>query len=285
MEENYNISKQTTGNFLLNIERSPIDKRDFVAETIYPDDVKLPAELDLRPFLFPVANQGMQGTCSAQVAACMKEYQERKLLNLTGDEGKMSPQFVYNLREEPNYQGMTPRETMQILQKQGICREAIYPYGEIQYPDQMPEVSFIDAENFRIQNYAQLNEQKTLKTALVRDGVCYICFPVFNESARMWKADQGETNKGGHAMAVVGYNRQGFIIRNSWGSGWGDNGYTIYPYEDWGAHWEIWTTVDKSSALPEIDIQDYRRTIKPEYLLLGGAALLIGNVVLDKNKK
>jgi len=31
---------------------------------------------------------------------------------------------------------------------------------------------------------------------------------------------------------------------NGIGSGWGNNGYCIYKYDDWGSHWEIWTTVD-----------------------------------------
>ncbi|MEM9108887.1 MAG: C1 family peptidase [Planctomycetota bacterium] len=30
---------------------------------------------------------------------------------------------------------------------------------------------------------------------------------------------------GGHAVAIVGYNSDGFIIRNSWGAGWGKDGY------------------------------------------------------------
>lgn len=274
MEDKYNVIEKGGQKFLLNIEKSPVDKRDFVAETIYPDNVDYPDELDLRPDLQDIRNQGSQGTCSAQVAACMKEYQEYKLQKLAGVEGKMSPQFVYNLREEPDYQGMTPRETMKILQKTGVCREAIYPYGTVEYPDAITEDAYLDASGFKIESYAQVSTIEGLKKALYKDGVCYICFPVFNESARMWKAAQGETNKGGHAMAVVGYNKQGFIIRNSWGKSWADNGYTIYPYEDWGAHWEIWTSVDQSSAWPNFDVNEYKQPIKASHLLVLGALIL-----------
>jgi C1A family cysteine protease len=284
MEENYNVIEQPSGKFMLNIERSPIDKRDFVAETIYPDQVDYPDELDLRPFLQPVINQGPQGTCSAQVAACIKEYQEFKLQKLAGKDGKMSPQFVYNLREEPDYQGMTPRETMKILQKMGVCREAIYPYGIIENPMVMPTDAFADAENFKIESYAQINTIDGLKKALYKDGVCYICFPVFNESPRMWKAAQGETDKGGHAMAVVGYNKDGFIIRNSWGKEWGNQGYTIYPYEDWGAHWEIWTSVDNQSAWPTFDVDEYLQPVKASHLLWIGVGILLLYVYLSKEK-
>ncbi|HEX2361370.1 MAG TPA: C1 family peptidase [Jiangellaceae bacterium] len=33
------------------------------------------------------------------------------------------------------------------------------------------------------------------------------------------------TKHGGHAVALVGYTSTGFIVRNSWGTGWGDGGY------------------------------------------------------------
>ena len=33
------------------------------------------------------------------------------------------------------------------------------------------------------------------------------------------------TARGGHAVAIVGYNATRFIVRNSWGTGWGDGGY------------------------------------------------------------
>lgn len=285
-EENFQRIEQKTGSFLLNMVKSPIDKLDYRAETIYSDDVPIPKTLDLRMFLQPVTNQGSQGTCSAQVAACIQEYQARKELNLTGDDDKFSPQFVYNLREEPGMSGMTPRETMKILNKDGVCREFLYEYGLIQLPSQMSTDAINDASNFKIKNYAQIDTIKTLKKALVKNGVCYICFPVFNESTRMWKAAQGETDKGGHAMAVIGYNHEGFIIRNSWGDNWGKNGYTIYPYVDWGAHWEIWTTIDAESFLPNFDAEDYIRPIKASHLLWGAAGLLfLWNLLFKSGKK
>jgi C1A family cysteine protease len=43
----------------------------------------------------------------------------------------------------------------------------------------------------------------------------------------------GEATRGGHAVTVVGYDERTdreFIIRNSWGIGWGDGGYGYLPY-------------------------------------------------------
>jgi hypothetical protein len=40
----------------------------------------------------------------------------------------------------------------------------------------------------------------------------------------------------GHAFAIVGYTRDGFIVQNSWGAGWGRGGFAVLPYEDWLAN-------------------------------------------------
>jgi C1A family cysteine protease len=33
------------------------------------------------------------------------------------------------------------------------------------------------------------------------------------------------STRGGHAVALVGYTADRFIVRNSWGTGWGDKGF------------------------------------------------------------
>lgn len=38
---------------------------------------------------------------------------------------------------------------------------------------------------------------------------------------------------GGHAFAIVGYNKEGFLVQNSWGPTWGKEGYATLSYEDW----------------------------------------------------
>ena len=44
--------------------------------------------------------------------------------------------------------------------------------------------------------------------------------------------EHGASLLGGHAVAVVGYDdaAQVFIVRNSWGTGWGMAGYFTMPY-------------------------------------------------------
>jgi C1A family cysteine protease len=43
----------------------------------------------------------------------------------------------------------------------------------------------------------------------------------------------GESVAGGHCVVAVGYDetKRVFIVRNSWGSDWGLNGYCLMPFE------------------------------------------------------
>jgi len=229
--------------YKFNLEKSPIDSRDFLLESIYPVKVSLPETWDLRKYMKPVRDQGNAGTCSAQTASAIKEWQERADVNFMD---YMSPWFVYQLRENQNSEGMYPRDTMKILNKIGIVPEKDYGYLTTSpITNKLKE----NASIFKIQGYAQINTVEALKQSLFTNGPCYIAFPVYNpNSMEFWKpAFNGQTMLGGHAVTVVGYRKRDFIIRNSWSSAWGDQGYTYYPFTDFGYHWEIWTAIDADS--------------------------------------
>ena len=229
--------------YKFNLQKSPDDSRDFLLESIYPDAVVLPEEWDLRSQMKPVRDQGSQGTCSAQTAAAMKEWQE--LIDINFNE-YMSPQFIYNLRENQGSEGMYPRNTMDILHKIGVVSENQYPYGTFtSVSSHLKEM----AVKHKIQGYAQINTIDSLKKALFANGPCYIAFPVYNPNKmEFWKPDfTGQNMLGGHAVCVAGYLKDKFIIRNSWSSQWGDGGYTYFPFSQWGMHWECWTAIDENS--------------------------------------
>ena len=238
-------------NHVLNFKKSPIDKKDYIFKAItetFPETV--PETLNLIPDLMPIRNQGVQGTCYAQSAACMKEWQEKKDNNL---QEYLSPQFLYNLRfnlyddDLTNDEGMYGRDVMKLLKQYGICSEKMYEYGRIETKQNIPADIFEKANANVIDSYARMYNIDDLKRSLCLNGPALIGFPVYNYNNRMWIQNEGDKFEGGHAMTVVGYNEMGFIIRNSWGETWNQTGYTIYNYSDWGAHWEIWTTVDKKN--------------------------------------
>lgn len=242
-------------NFSFGAVKSEPDSRDWKWSVIRQNQLSrnkiksvndLPSTYDLRKHLLDIRNQGKQGACVAFTMACMKEYQEYKDNKLSE---YMSPQFLYNLRSEYPREGMQGRNAMQILQEKGIATEKIFKYNDNNLtPSTVHPAALEQALNFRIKNYALVESTTDLKTAIYENGPCYIALPAYNGSKTFWKPKElGQEQKGGHAVAVVGWNNVGFILRNSWGVKWGDNGYTVFPFTDWGIQWEVWTSVDLAS--------------------------------------
>ena len=228
--------------YVCNIYRSPHDYRDYE----YLGDIMTvsPDILDYRKDLQPIRDQGGQGTCYAQSVACVKEWQEKKDY---GFNNHFSPQFFYNNRKNDSA-GMYSRDVMKLMKQVGICFEESYPYGKIENRNKISKKIYEEAKNHIIKGYARIYKIFILKESLYKNGPCLITFPVYNYGPEFWiKQNNNIDMIGGHAVTIIGYNETGFIIRNSWGTNWANNGYSIYKYIDWGKHWEIWTTIDDKS--------------------------------------
>jgi hypothetical protein len=67
--------------------------------------------------------------------------------------------------------------------------------------------------------------------------------------------------EGGHAVVVIGYNKEGFILMNSWGATWNGDGTIVFPYDEWESHWECWVSVDeKTETPPPTPVTKHRRS-------------------------
>lgn len=237
------------------------DARDYAYPLIHVRTI-VPPTLDLRNSLTGVRDQGQQGTCVAQAGACCKEYQEKREI---GFNEYLSPQFVYNNRINYPGVGMSGRDLMRILRDLGIAQEANFVYGNQTIRDAIPDVARQDALNFRIKSYAQIefkynangtpaysNNIEAVKLALVENGPTVIILPCYNYGPRFWyRPDAGAILIGWHAVALVGYNASGFIVRNSWGTGWENRGYCEMSYSDFNLKpmSEHWTMTDDKSNM------------------------------------
>lgn len=263
----------------LGAQKSPEDSRDYIYDPLPKTNflaasINLPKSFSMIEYLPDIQNQGSQGSCVAQTGACIKEYQERKDYNY---KGHMSAQFMYNNRDNYPREGWTGRGLMKFLQKSGVCYEQSFPYGDDKQSrgEEIPDKIWKEAANHKITTYARveyINEDSEeenniirLKDSLVNNGPAYISFPVYSNSGKyFWKENKDSQYRGGHAVAIVGYtddkgksgdityDKSGFILRNSWGDNWGDDGYVIYPYKEFSKkmHWEVWSAVDEETINP-----------------------------------
>lgn len=191
---------------------------------VEPKNLNIPEEYSYVNNLPPIENQGSTNMCAVYALSVHLDWN----YNIDhGTNNKVSINIdkhkLYDIREN-NLEdaGMTFKEALDFLKKKGISSKN----GLI-----------------KIDRYLKVNSFLALKYALIMNGPCVAGLYVRDPDADdFWNG--GSTIYGGHAVAIVGYNKKGFIIRNSWGTSYGENGYSIITYEDFNKIIECWTIVD-----------------------------------------
>lgn len=224
------------------VNRDYHDLRDYIFS---PKAIPLPIRIDLRPMLSPVVNQGALGSCTANaIASGLKEYLLRNNQR-SKDLTRLSRLYLYyysrkldgNVNEDS---GATLRNAMKALQKYGVCPEADHPYNIRKFKTKPSQNADKHAVKYKISSYHRVTNLQSLREALAQRLPVVIGFIVYEsfESAAVEQTGivpmpkRNERQLGGHAVLAVGYDdiKKQIIIRNSWGTSWGDRGYGYMPY-------------------------------------------------------
>ena len=208
-----------------------------------------------------VLDQGSEGACTGFGLACVVNYLNWRVALEVSDKRKqhpVSPRMLYHLArfydEWPgeDYDGSSCRGALKAWHKHGVCAENLWPYR-----DKAGHVRFVKphdgwAENAmqrRLGVYYRINRASVvdMQAAILEIGAIYVSADVHDGwgiEARSKKIDghaslpvvkgiRKADSLGGHAFALVGYNRIGFVVQNSWGLPWGNCGFGVMPYEEW----------------------------------------------------
>ncbi len=209
----------------------------------------LPSKVDFSDLMPPVGNQGQQGSCVAwSTAYANKSYQEfveRKNLGTWNyNSGKtpnyknlFSPAFIYNQINGGRDQGSSISDAMALIVSKGALPWETMPYNEKNFTKQPTPEQFTLASKFKAKEFKRLryNETTEIKNQLAQ-GRPVVVGIIINENIyeigkKIYKEAKG-ANLGGHAITLVGYDdsAQAFKYQNSWGVGWGDNGFGYIDY-------------------------------------------------------
>jgi C1A family cysteine protease len=232
------------------------DHRDFLFGMRHARRLALPPAVDLRAHCSPVEDQGALGSCTAQALAGALEFLEVKDSVPFKD---LSRLFIYyNERAiigTTGYDsGARLRDGIKTLAHDGVCAEKKWPYVISRFKRKPLKACYTEAQNHQITSYERITTLEEMRACLA-DGYPFVFgFSVYEgfESAEV--ASTGlvpmprpdERVLGGHAVMAVGYDdaARRFIVRNSWGTGWGDRGYCTMPYaylEDRNLSDDLWT--------------------------------------------
>lgn len=265
------ISSQTRLGFGLgwvpdfpNIKDYTVDKekvQSMLAKTsVLNENASIPPSVDLRKFCSPIENQGELGSCTAHAGVGMIEYFENRAFGKYIDASRL---FLYkttrNLLHWTGDTGAHLRTTMQALVLFGTPPEEYCPYYIPEFDNESGAFCYSFAQNFQAINYVTLDplgaEKKDvlsgIKNFLSSGLPSMFGFTVYgsisqaDSSGKIPYPSGGEKILGGHAVMAVGYDdnitiknsinnletKGALIIRNSWGTTWGDAGYGYLPYE------------------------------------------------------
>ncbi len=219
----------------------PYDERDFVLGL--PTSVTPPRTFDLRPKMPPVYNQGSLGSCTANAVGAA--YQFAVSQNTLAKLLMPSRLFIYynervmidTVNEDS---GAYLRDGMKTMKKQGACSETMLPYNINKFTQKPSEECYQAALENKILVYSGvLQTELAIKQAVSSGKPVVFGFMVKKsfQSALVrktgyYRPKPDEQIVGGHAVVIVGYRGNNFIVRNSWGSDWGVKGYFTMPISE-----------------------------------------------------
>jgi C1A family cysteine protease len=130
---------------------------------------------------------------------------------------------------------------------EGVVPGSSFPYTDQQQPCNLP--GNWKKKLTKTTSWQRAGSLDEMKLFLAEHGPMTGCFTVYEDfyyyysgGVYQYNAQTSGNVIGGHCICIVGYddNAEYWIAKNSWGTGWGENGYFRIGYGDCGIDAEMW---------------------------------------------
>jgi C1A family cysteine protease len=228
----------------------PVDTRDHIFSLTAT--APLPQRVDLRPYASPIDDQGQLGSCTGNAIAGAIDLIDNKNHKAL----RVSRLFIYYqervLEGDITYDnGAYIRDGIKACNQTGAPLESYWPYIINEFAVKPSAAAYTDAAKRKVIGYSKCTDFNSVKTAIAAGNPVVGGFYVYSsfETGTWWQPrgtglmpypnTRTEQLLGGHAVCFVGYDdnlsgpagRGYFIVRNSWGTSWGQQGYFYMPYQ------------------------------------------------------
>ena len=211
---------------LFGIKKDKQDKRDFV---VGEPTFTLPNSWSLKQYCPPIKNQGGIGSCASNAYCTALEI----LHNINNDPVELSELFHYYYTRIlegtfPKDSGQQLRNGAKALTKHGVCFESQMLYDTSKFNVEPSWLARITARWLRTKKYYRCSSIEEMKKSI------FLNYPVvlgIKVDYRFLTSKDNQIDKlygkiiGGHAVVINAFKNNNFEITNSWGMGWGNNGY------------------------------------------------------------
>lgn len=255
------------------LKKDKVDTRDYLLKSVLPtlSATPLPESVDLRSKMSPIVDQGQLGSCSSNASVSgLREY-----LLISDGLPLTRLSRLYHYYKEREIEGMVNvdsgaflRDAMGVLNQFGCCPDPDFPYDITKFTNPPTMQAEMDATTFKVDEYHRVMSFLELQQALaigkpvVIGILVYDSFESYDVSLSGYVSTVDEMKEnflGGHALLATGFKTVDgityVIVRNSWGSAWGDKGYCYIPQSYWdnGLVTDMWT----ASAKPAYESIDF----------------------------
>lgn len=169
---------------------------------------RLPEKYDISSKTRPVIDQGSQNICASICVGDAVTWNARQ----KGNNITIHTDYFFKKRKDKSVDGMTIKEALEIASK-----------------------------DFGIKKWGKIQDKDFLKHAIIANGPVILGMPYYGGEPYFWR-NTGSLI-GYHAVVATGYDKDGIIIKNSWGWGFGNQGFVTIPYSDWNSVIEVWTII------------------------------------------